>query len=48
MVGSGVDVEPGVSVTAAAVWAADVVASSSGEGPQADNKIQNKMKDIPI
>jgi hypothetical protein len=34
-------------VAAAAVSAADVAACSSGEGPQADNKMQNSIKANP-
>jgi hypothetical protein len=45
--GVGVDDGIGVLVAAAAVWAADVAASSSGDGPQADNKIQNSIKVNP-
>jgi hypothetical protein len=46
-VGGGVGVIVGVLVAAAAVSAADVTANSSGEGPQADNKMQNNSKVIP-
>jgi hypothetical protein len=45
-VGTGVEVD--VLVAAAAVSAADVAASSSGEGPQADNKMQNNIRTNPI
>ena len=43
-VGVGVDVGRGVGEAAETVSAADVAASSSGEGPQADNKMQNRIK----
>ena len=55
MVGVGVEVgivvevgvTVGVLVAAATVRAAEVAACSSGEGPQADNKIQNSNKANP-
>jgi len=46
VVGVYVGVMVGVLVAAAAVSAADVAASSSGEGPQADNKMQNSSRAI--
>jgi hypothetical protein len=43
-VGMGVEDGMGVLVAAAAVSAADVAASSSGEGPQDDINMQNSIK----
>jgi hypothetical protein len=47
VVGVDVGVIVGVLEAAAAVSAADVVASSSGEGPQADNEMQKSIRINP-
>jgi hypothetical protein len=45
--GIRVGVFEGVLVAAAAVSAAEVASSSSGEGPQDDNKMHNSIKTNP-